>query len=196
MSTSIIDLLAPVLEGNNVSQVASSLGIDQQQAASALQVALPALITALQRNAASTDGLSSLTRALDRDHDGSVLEDIAGFLAGGGASDGSRILAHILGDRQEPVAQAVGRSTGLDSASVIKLLSLAAPLVLGAVSRARASQPGASASLADVLGGATSQLQHRSPDLMSSLGGLLDANRDGSVTDDLVRMAGTLFSGR
>jgi len=196
MPTSIIDLLAPVLEGHNVSEVASSLGIDQRQAASALQVVLPTLVAALQRNASSADGLSSLTSALDRGHDGSVLDDIAGVLAGRGAADGGNILAHILGDRQEPVARAVGRSTGLDTASVLKLLSLAAPLVLGAVSRARASQSGAGGSLADVLGGATTQLHRSSPDLMSSLGGLLDANHDGSVADDLVRMAGSLFSGR
>jgi hypothetical protein len=183
-----------VFEGDNLSKVASSLGIDERQVAPALQVALPALITAIQRNASSADGLSSLTRALDRDRDGSVLEDISGFLAGGGSADGARILGHILGDRQEPVASAVGRGTGLDAASVTRLLSIAAPLVLGALSRARRSQPGAGASLADVLSGAASQMQGRSPDLMSSLGRLLDANRDGAVGDDLARLAGALFS--
>jgi hypothetical protein len=187
--TSLFEALGPALSGSNVSQVAFALGIDERKAASALQVALPALVTALQRNAASQDGLSSLTAALDRNHDGSVLDDVVGFLAGGSSADGDSILGHVLGDRRDPVARSVGRSTGLDTASVMKLLSLAAPLVLGALARARASHPG---DVTDVLADATTHLQQRSPDLMSTLGSLLDANHDGSAADDLVRMAGGL----
>ena len=189
MTTSLFDALGPVLAESNVSQVASALGIDERQAASALQVALPALVTALQRNAASQDGLTGLTRALDQNHDGSVLDDVVGFLAGGGASDGDAVLGHVLGDRRDQVARSVGRSTGLDTTSVIKLLSLVAPLVLGALSRARASRPG---DVSDVLNDATSHIQRKSPDLMSTLGSLLDADHDGSAADDLVRMAGSL----
>jgi hypothetical protein len=37
-------------------------------------------------------------------------------------------------------------------------------------------------------------MQQHSPDLASSLGSLLDANHDGSVADDLTRMAGSLGS--
>jgi hypothetical protein len=88
----------------------------------------------------------------------------------------------------------VGRSTGLDAASVMKLLSLVAPLVLGALARARAAHPGGSASVSDVLADATARMQQHSPALASSLGSLFDANHDGSVADDLARMAGTLGS--
>lgn len=194
MSTSLFEVLGPLVSGGNVSQVASALGIDERKAASALQVALPALVAALHRNASSADGLSSLTGALDGNHDGSVLDDVAGFLSGGGSADGASILGHILGDRRDTLARSVGRSTGLDSASVIRLLSLVAPLVLGALARARAAHPGGTGSVSDVLADATARMQQKSPDLASSLGGLLDANHDGSVADDLVRMAGGLSS--
>jgi hypothetical protein len=192
VSTSLFDALGPLLSGRSRSQIASSLDIDEEKAASALQVAVPALVAALQRNASSADGLSGLTRALDRNHDGSVLDDVAGFLAGGGASDGDAILGHILGGRRDPLARSVGRSTGLDTGSVMKLLAMVAPLVLGALSRSRASRSGGSGSVSDVLADATANMQQRSPDLMSSLGSLLDANHDGSAADDLVRMAGSL----
>ena len=155
-------------------------------------MALPALVAALQRNASSADGVSSLTQALDRNHDGSVLDDMAGFLAGGGSSDADAILGHILGSRRDPLARSVGRSTGLDTGSVIRLLSMLAPLVLGALSRSRTGRGGGTAGVSDVLADATKHMQQRSPDLMSSLGSLLDANHDGSAADDLVRMAGSL----
>ena len=192
MSTSLIEALGPLMSAGVASQVASALGIDERKAATALQVALPALVAALQRNAATADGLGSLTAALDRNHDGSVLDDVAGFLAGGGSPSGDSILAHVLGDRRDPLARSVGRSTGLDAASVMKLLSLVAPLVLGAIARARATGRAGSAGVSDVLAHASAGLQQKAPDLMSTLGGLLDANHDGTVADDLARMAGGL----
>jgi hypothetical protein len=44
----------------------------------------------------------------------------------------------------------------------------------------------------DVLADATTRMQQQSPDLVSSLGNLLDTNHDGSAADDLARMAGSL----
>jgi hypothetical protein len=125
VSTTLLDALGPLLSGGTFSQVASALGMDERKEASALQVALPALVATQHRSVSSEDGLSSLTHALDRRHDGGVLEDLAGFLSGGGSTDGAKALGHILGDRSEPRARSVGRGTGLDAASVMRLLSLA-----------------------------------------------------------------------
>jgi hypothetical protein len=191
VSTSLFDALGPLLSGQNVSQMASVLGTDEQTAASAAQVAVPALVAALQQNARSPQGLDGLTAALDRNHDGSVLDDLAGVLAGGASREGDGILGHVLGSRQDPLARSVSRSTGLDTASVMKLLSMVAPLVLGALARSRRTG-GGSAGVSDALSDATRQMQQQSPDLMGTLGSLLDADHDGSAADDLVRMAGGL----
>ena len=197
MSGSMIDALLPLLEGGNVQKVASQLGIGEAQASTAIKAAAPLLVGALQREAASPAGLDALAGALDRDHDGSVLDDIGGFLGGGGsAAAGAGILGHLLGSRQNNVAASLGKSTGLDAGSTLKLLAMLAPLVMGALGKAKRQGPAGAGGLADLLGGATRQVDQQAPDLMSSLGKMLDADGDGSSIDDIAGIAGSLFGKR
>jgi hypothetical protein len=196
MSASVMDALLPLLQGGNVQQVSRQLGIDEDQAGTAIKAALPLLVGAMQRQASSPAGLDSLAGALDRDHDGSILDDIGGFLGGGGSTAaGAGILGHVLGSRQSNVAASLGKSTGLDSGQILQLLALLAPLVMGALGRAKRQAP-SGGGLADILGGATRQMDQQAPDLMSSLGRMLDADGDGSPIDDLANIAGSLFGGK
>jgi len=197
MSENILDALMPLLEGGNLQQIAGQLGVSQQQAGTAVTAAVPLLVGAMQRNAASPAGLDSLAGALDRDHDGSILDDLGGFLGGGGSgAAGAGILGHLLGGRQNNVAASLGKSTGLDAGSMMKLLAMLAPLVMGAMGKAKRQAPASSGGLADLLGGATRQVDQQAPDLMSSLGRMLDADGDGSPIDDIAGIAGAFFSKR
>jgi hypothetical protein len=197
MTATMIDALQPLLEGRNVQRVSRQLDVGEDQAATAIKAALPLLVGALQRQASSPTGLDSLAGALDRDHDGGVLDDIGGFLGGGGsAAAGAGILGHVLGSRQDNVAASLGKSTGLDTGRVLQLLSLLAPLVMGALGRAKRQSQAGTGGLADILGGATRQMDQEAPDLMSSLGRMLDADGDGSVIDDVAKIAGGLFGAK
>jgi hypothetical protein len=62
------------------------------------------------------------------------------------------------------------------------MLPVVAAMMMGAMSE-RASQPSAAP-----LGGGG--------DLLSMLSPVLDANRDGNVVDDIIGLAGKMFSGR
>lgn len=199
MSASMIDTLLPLLDGGNVQQVSRQLGIGETQASTAIKAAVPLLMGALQRQTSSTGGLDSLAGALDRDHDGSILDDIGGFLGGGGGmagAAGAGILGHLLGSRQNNVAASLGKSTGLDAGSTLKLLAMLAPLVMGALGKAKRQGPAGAGGLADLLGGATRQVDQQAPDLMSSLGKMLDADGDGSAIDDIASIAGSLFGSK
>ena len=92
------------------------------------------------------------------------------------------------------MARSLGQSTGLDAAKAMQLLAMIAPLVMGALGRTRQQGPAGTGGLADILGGATRQMDQASPGLASSLGRMLDTDGDGSPVDDLARMAGTLGS--
>ena len=82
---------------------------------------------------------TALFGALSRDHDGSLLDDIGGFLGGslGGAkaAAGAAILGHILGGKQGSVETGLSRASGLDGATIAKLLPLLAPIVMGVLGR-------------------------------------------------------------
>jgi hypothetical protein len=78
-----------------------SLGLDESDVTKVVSGALPALMGGLTRNAGSAEGASGLLAALDRDHDGSIMDDVAGYLAGAGAAAaGTSILRHAFGGKQ------------------------------------------------------------------------------------------------
>ncbi|MCB1007328.1 MAG: DUF937 domain-containing protein [Acidobacteria bacterium] len=191
--SSLLDLLGGSLDSRSLGQLGAQIGATPQQTGAAVQAALPVLLGALQRNAASPQGASALAGALDRDHDGSVLDDVAGFFGQAATSSDVRSLGHIFGGRGDAVSGAVSRASGLNGSQVTQLLAQLAPLVLAALSRARgsasagsrASAPGGG--LGDLLGSAMGQLQASNSGLGGLLGGLLDSNGDGSVVDDLLK---------
>jgi hypothetical protein len=193
---SITDLLGQTLQGGALAQIGAQLGTDPQTTSNAVSAALPMLVGALARNSASESGAQSLASSLSRDHDGSVLDDVGSFLGGGAAaSSGAGILGHLFGGRQAAVEQAVGQSSGLDGQSARQLMAMLAPLVLGALSRGAQQRGGVDPSvLAGMLGGEQATLSQRAPDAMGMLGQLLDANDDGSVVDDIGRLASRFFT--
>jgi hypothetical protein len=192
--SSVLELIGQQLDAGTLQRMGRQIGATPQQTAAAVEAALPTMLGALQRNAATPDGAASLLGALDRDHDGSILDDLAGFLGQGPSAANVRSLDHIFGGRRGTVESAVSRRSGLDGGQVMQLLAMLAPLVLGALNRARQSGPrsgggaggGMSGGLGDLLGGALGRMQQQQPGLGGMLGGLLDSDGDGSMLDDLL----------
>ncbi len=78
---SILGLLAQNLDGAPMSKIAQAIGADEQQTRTAVGAALPALLAGLNRNTNTNDGAQALAGALARDHDGSLLDNLGGFLS-------------------------------------------------------------------------------------------------------------------
>ena len=188
---SILDMLQQRLGGDAVQQISAQLGADHGTTQSAIAAALPMLVGALAQNAQNPAQAGSLATALQKDHDGSVLDDVAGYLGrGGNAADGNGILGHVLGGRTDAVATGLSQVSGLDPAKAGALLSMLAPLVMGALGKAQRQgglDPGA---LAGMLGGEHQRAMAAAPGVMGMLGKFLDRDGDGSVLDDLGGMLG------
>ena len=110
----ILDLLADNIGGAQMGQLASAIGADQSQTQTAVAAALPAILAAMNRNTNTTQGAQSLASALERDHDGSLLDNLGGFLGGqmtGKAADGGGILGHILGGQRPQLEQGVAKAS-------------------------------------------------------------------------------------
>jgi hypothetical protein len=133
-------------------------------------------------------------RALVKDHDGSILNDLGGFLGDPAAANGMGILTHILGGQQSTVTQGLAQGTGMEKGQVGQLLQIAAPLVMGALGQQQQQglDPG---TLSAFLGGQQQKAQQANPDMMSTLNNLLDLDKDGSAMDDVFGMVGKLFGG-
>jgi len=186
---SMLDMLQQRLGGDAVNQISRQLGTDPSTAQTAIAAALPMLVGALARNAQDPAKADALANALGR-HDGRVLDDIAGYLGRGDAGDGDGILGHVLGARRENVQTGLGQAAGLDPAKAGQLLSLLAPLVMGALGRAQREKGLDGGGLAGMLGGEQQRATDTAPGVMGMLSSLLDRDRDGSVIDDIGGMLG------
>ena len=190
---SLMNIIAQVAGGDTTRQISQQLGVDEKSAETAISGALPVLIGALARNSASTDGAKSLSKALDRDHDGSVLDDIAGFLGSGqSGSMGEAILGHVLGGRRDAVETGIGRASGLNASQVSQLMAMLAPLVMGALGREKRRNGLDASGLSDVLGRQRSAIEGQGQ-LGGLLGQLLDQDGDGQIMDDVANLSAGLL---
>lgn len=197
----ILDLLADNLGGQNMGQLASAIGADPSKTQTAVAAALPAILSAMNRNTNDTQGAQSLANALQRDHDGSLLDNLGGFLSGamsgGKTTDGSGILGHILGGQTQAVEQGVAKASGLDMSQVAKLLPLLAPIVMAALGRRQRQANLDPTGLSGILGQESQRARQAAPDgLLGALGGFLDKDGDGDFKDDLLQQAGSAALGK
>jgi len=169
---------------------------DQGAAQNGLAAAIPLLMTALSRNASSPEGAESLYNAIEKDHDGSVVDNLPNYLSNPNLDDGAGILKHALGDNQSSVEQSMARTTGLDMATIAKILQFAAPLVLGMLAKQKQQKSLSSNDLSEMLQSEQQEVAATNPDMMDMIGKYLDANKDGSFMDDLQGLAGKLFGKR
>lgn len=196
----IMDLLQQQLGGDAVKEMSRQVGADERATQNVLGAALPMLMGALARNAQS-GGAQSLLGALQRDHDGSVLDDVMGYLGKSDGADGSAILGHVLGAKQGRVEQGLAKTSGLDMGQVSKLLAMAAPLVLGALGKQQQQRGMDADGLSALLGGERQTLEQKAPAEMGLLGSLLDSDGDGDVDmQDIAKkglgMLGGLFGNK
>ena len=190
----ITQLITQQLAGGAVSSIAQRLGISESKANAAVQIAVPLILTAMARNASQPEGAQSLHQAINNDHDGSIFNNLMGYLGNPQSANGAGILSHVFGSQQPTVENNLAQATGLDQSSAGGLLETIAPIVMGAVGQTQ-QQSGLDASgLSNLLNSQQQQAQANAPGVMGMLGSMLDQNQDGSAMDDLQRMAAKFFN--
>lgn len=199
--SSMLDLLYSQLDqGGGLDELGAAVGADRRTTQAAVAAALPMLLGGLAHNASQPQGASALLGALDRNHDGSVLDDVVGFLGQGDSSPGEAILGHVFGGQRSQASAQLSQVSGLSRQGAAQLLALLAPLVLGLLGRQRRNEGLDAGGLAGLLRRERDTQAERAPDLFGMLGGLLDTNHDGSVVDDVARLGsgllGNLLKGR
>ncbi len=218
----LIEMLTQQIGGSQLQEISRAIGAEPSQTQQAIGAALPVLLGGIAKNAStSPDAARSLASALERDHDGSLLDnfgdvlgmlgggasgggfgamlsDLAGHLTGGGAPvnpralDGEGILRHVFGERRTVVEQAVSKTAGLDAGQISRLLPILAPLVMGALGKLKRERNLDPDSLVGMLGQERAAMESEAPGI-SGLLGLLDADNDGDVKDDLLNLGGSML---
>lgn len=187
------ELLNSAIGQSIVRNVAGQLGVNENQASSAVNMAIPAILAGMTRNARSQDGAVSLNNALEKKHDGSLLENLSGMLQGHTSelqSDGDGILGHVFGNNRTAVEQGIAQKSGISLSKIGPLLAMVAPIVMAYLGKEKRQTNTGAGGLGDLLGGllggATQQRSTTGGGLMDMLGGILDKDGDGNPLDDLL----------
>lgn len=179
---SLLDTLKSSLDGDVVGKLAAKIGVDPEQAKSAIASALPTIVSALAKNSKTAAGAASLDKAVDQ-HDGGILGKLQAS-APDLLAEGQKILGHIFGPKQAAaqgqVASAASGS-GLDLSKISDLLAGLAPVVMSALNQKKKAE-GLDAA------GVASSLQADGEKARQGAGGalsFLDSDGDGDVMDDI-----------
>jgi len=184
----LLDLLNSDIGKTLVDSASSKLGQNKIQTTSALSTALPLILGAMKNNASTPKGAEGLMGALSGKHDGGILDNL-GLLLGNDdiLSDGAGILGHVFGGKEQNVAQAVSRKSGMDLGSTMNLLQMAAPVIMGFLGKQSREQNVSDGNgIGNLLGGLLGNDSDKEQSLVTKL---LDADGDGSVIDDIIGMA-------
>ena len=189
----ITQMITQQVAGFAARAIAQRLGISEAAAQRAVQIAVPLILAALARNAARPEGAEQLHQAVTNDHDGSIFDNLSGYLGNPQAANGAGILGHVFGQQQGAIQNTVAQAAGLDPNTAGSLLEMVAPLVMGAVGQTQRQNDLDPGGLSDFLGTQQQQTEAAAPGLAGALNSMLDSNHDGSVTDDVGRLLGNFF---
>jgi hypothetical protein len=189
----IVSMIVGQLSGGQLSKISSQIGADDSTTKNAIGAALPMLVTAMARNASTSDGASALHKAVEKDHDGGLLDNLSGFLSNPAVAGGAGILKHVLGGKQKPVESGIAKGTGLSSGQTGQLLAILAPIVMAALGKQQRSSGLDAGGLAGMLAGQRAAAEKQSGGLLGGLTSMLDSDGDGSAIDDLGSLAGKFF---
>lgn len=190
---SLIDLLKGAITPELLAGLSGQVGAPQQKTQGVVETALPLLVGALANNASKPEGAKSLDKALEKDHDGGILNDIMGFVGNAAASgQGAAILGHVLGSKRPAVEEEVGKKQGIDAAQVGQILVTLAPLLMGALGKMKRDENLDADQVATTLAKEKQEAEKQAPE-PSFITKLLDADGDGDVMDDLAKHGATLM---
>ena len=185
MNENLKDLILSQTTGAVQDKLANRNKLDSASTGAAVEDALTAILGGLQQNVKTEKGAEKLDTALSQDHDGSVLQDLAGAVTNGSLQgDGVKILTHIFGKQKSAVTDNVAEKAGVSASAAGDILSTLAPIVLGQLGKSKQSQGLDAGGIADTI------LRQQLPKgtMTTLLTGFLDRDKDGQILDDLLDM--------
>ncbi len=191
-----------------INTLAKSSGKDLNQTKEATENILATLIAGMMVNASKPDGLSSLDNALEKDHDGSLLDHLGDFLSGdmqpSRSTNGEGIVKHIFGNNKENAEKVVAHKSKIDFQTAAKWMITLAPiamqllgkqkkksglgglalvgLLLNTVKNSRKSS-GDQNILESIFGGHDAKEEHENP--IEKIFGKKEKDSDGNILEDL-----------
>lgn len=195
---SLIDLLTGNTSNQVASQAENKFGISKNQVIALLAVATPLVISYLRNKSKDAKEAEALNSALDKDHDGSILDNPQNVESR--QSEGNSILDHIFGGNKASVENQLSQNTGISMDKIGPVLAMLAPIIMGYIGKEKqqnnVSAGGLGDLLGNILGGASQQAQtQQSNPLNDIIGSVLGSNNTQSSSNPLNDILGSVLGG-
>jgi len=172
---------------NNIAkQIAEKLNMDPNMVQGLVNKAVPLLLGGMAQNAdkdpAQAEGLF---KAITKDHDGSVFNNLGALLSDPKSMKADKILQHVLGKNEDTVETALAADSGIKKEEATGMMQMLAPLVMGALGKEQSEKNLEKDHLAKMFQQEKEQIQkHKATNPLLAM---LDKQGDG-VADDLLKM--------
>lgn len=193
MSSLLEMLMGQLGEGDNMKMISQVLGAKQEETKSAVPEILSLIMSGLANNSSKPEGAESLLNALGKDHDGNILDDISGFMGKFQEGPGNGILRHVLGDKRGIAEEKVSKNTGIDIATITKLFTMLAPMIMGILGRKQKQDKLGISDLIGLLGSEKKQAESMAPKSVDILTEILGAVSGTEAKKEKSSLLGTIF---
>lgn len=195
---SLIDLLTGNTSNQVAEQAENKFGISKNQIIALLAVAAPLVISYLRNKSQDANEAEALNNALDKDHDGSILDDAS--QAEARQAEGGSILDHVFGSQKSTVENQLSQNTGISIDKIGPVLAMLAPVIMGYIGKEKQQNNVGAGGLGDLLGGilgnASNQAQaQQSNPLNDILGSVLGGGQSQSGGNPLNDILGSVLGG-
>jgi len=188
MAFNLMDMITEQMTPDNIRSVSSFLGEDSGLVTKAISAAAPLLLSSILDSSSKPEGREQFNNAIDQ-ADSGLLSNLAGALSGGNnnslATTGLSMLGSLVGgNKLDLLNKAISGFSGLSSSSSKSLLGVAAPLIMGMLSKKKQDDGLDNNGLLGMLGGQKDNiLKAISPDMSKAFSGL-------GILDGLMGKAG------
>lgn len=198
----LLDLAKQVLTNEVVGKLNNQMPqVPQQNTQTAANLVMSTLMGALAKNTQSEQGLQGLLGALNKDHNGGLMDNLGDFLGGKMANnkttDGMGILSHLFGSKIFDVVELISKGSGVDRNNSMGLLMKLAPVALSMLGKVKQQNNYQGNDLRALLQNTVQQERQQQPET-SLIEKLLDKDGDGSIKGEVMQMGmkalGSFFS--
>lgn len=173
----VLQLVKEQLSSAAITQISEFLDEDPRDVTSGLSAGLPIILAGFMQKASTTEGAGYLLNLLKSDtrseeFTGNIVASLKGGQGAGLISAGNAVLSSLFGNKLNVLTELVGNISGL-KASASSLLNLAAPLLMGILSKKIKTENTGVAGLAALLMDQKNEVKAALP---AGIGNILDVN--------------------
>ena len=171
MADNLVTLVMQFLTPEMIGRIATALGLDRNNASTAIGASIPALLAGICGVATQPGGAQKL---LDSARQQTGTLDKFASMIGGDKADlidkGSQMLSSLLGSQQQTaLAGAVGKFSGLNAGNGGSLLGMLAPVIMGTIAGQPAVRSGDASALGSLLASQNDNIAKALPPGFSNL---------------------------